>query len=86
MISVMGTGQAKEIEAVRLPRQFPSSLLWAPHSVNRPESGQRTAPSAHDWREIDVCLAAAEGTPGLGSCQQGVLAQFGGYPAGINGQ
>jgi SagB-type dehydrogenase family enzyme len=29
--------------------------------VNRPASGQRTAPSAHDWREIDVVVVTADG-------------------------
>lgn len=82
MISAMGTGQAKEIEAIRPPRQFPSRLLWA-RSVNRPESGQRAAPSAHDRRAIG---AAGEGTPRLGGRLQDGLAQFGGHPAGINGQ
>ncbi len=37
-------------------------LLWAATGVNRPQSGQRTAPSARDWREIDVYVATAEGT------------------------
>jgi len=83
MISAMGTGQAKEIEAIRLPRRFPSRLLWAPHSVNRPESGQRTALSAHDRRAIG---AAGEGTPRLASRLQDGVAQFGGHPAGTNGQ
>lgn len=83
MISAMGTGQAKEIEAIRLSRQFPSSLLGAPHSVNRPKSGPRTAPSAHDRRAIG---AVGEGTPRLDGRLQDGLAQFGGHPAGINGQ
>ncbi|WOJ90559.1 SagB/ThcOx family dehydrogenase [Methylocapsa polymorpha] len=33
-----------------------SELLWAAFGVNR-EHGFRTAPSAHDWREIDIYLA-----------------------------
>lgn len=90
MMSMMGTGLAQEIEAIRLPppemagsmplmqalqarhstREFGSqplppqvlsNLLWAASGVNRPESGQRTAPSAHDWREIEVYVATAEG-------------------------
>ena len=47
MISVLGSGQAKENEAVRLPPQLLSNLLWTA-GVNRPDSGHRTAPSAHD--------------------------------------
>lgn len=38
-----------------------SALLWAANGVNRAETGQRTAPSAHDWREIDVYVTTAEG-------------------------
>ena len=44
-----------------LPPQVLSNLLWAASGVNRPESGQHTAPSAHDWREIDVVVATVEG-------------------------
>ena len=90
MMSVMGTGLAQDIEAIRLPppemeggmplmqalkarhstREFASkplppqvlsNLLWAADGVNRPDSGKRTAPSAHDWREIDVYVTTAEG-------------------------
>lgn len=38
-----------------------SALLWAANGVNRPETGQCTAPTAHDWREIDVYVVMAEG-------------------------
>jgi len=90
MMSMMGTGQAQETGAIKLPppeteggmplmqalkarhstREFGSkplppqvlsNLLWAASGVNRSESGQRTAPSAHDWREIDVYVTTAEG-------------------------
>ncbi len=90
MMSTMGTGQAQETGAIRLPPpeteggmplmlalkarhstrafgskplppQVLSNLLWAASGVNRPELGQRTAPSAHDWREIDVYVTTAEG-------------------------
>ena len=44
-----------------LPPQVLSNLLWAAGGVNRPHSGARTAPSAHDWREIDVYVATADG-------------------------
>jgi SagB-type dehydrogenase family enzyme len=90
MMSMMGTGQAQETGAIKLPppetaggmplmqalkarhstREFGikplppqvlSNLLWAASGVNRADTGQRTAPSAHDWREIDVIVATAEG-------------------------
>ena len=37
-----------------------SNLLWAAFGVNR-ATGGRTAPSAHEWHEIDVYVANAEG-------------------------
>lgn len=44
-----------------LAKQTVSNLLWAAFGVNRPASGGRTAPSAHDQQEIAVYVAAAEG-------------------------
>jgi SagB-type dehydrogenase family enzyme len=44
-----------------LPLEALSSLLWAAFGINRPAIGGRTAPSAHDWREIDVYAVMAEG-------------------------
>lgn len=38
-----------------------SDLLWAAGGINRPETGGRTAPSARDWREIDIYAVTAEG-------------------------
>lgn len=45
-----------------LPPQVLSNLLWAGFGVNRLETGGRTAPSAHNWQEIDLYLALEEGT------------------------
>jgi nitroreductase len=39
-----------------LSRELLSALLWAAFGINRPGSGGRTAPSAHDWQEIDVLV------------------------------
>jgi SagB-type dehydrogenase family enzyme len=39
-----------------------SSLLWAASGINRPASGHRTAPSAHNWQEIDIYVVMAEGS------------------------
>jgi SagB-type dehydrogenase family enzyme len=44
-----------------LPSQVMSDLLWAASGVNRPDTGDRTAPSAHDWRELDVYVVIEEG-------------------------
>jgi len=43
-----------------LPPQVLSNLLWAAWGINRPD-GHRTAPSARNWQEIDVYVAAADG-------------------------
>lgn len=51
----------REFSANALPQQVLANLLWAAAGVNRPASGQRTVPSARDWREIDVYVATAEG-------------------------
>jgi SagB-type dehydrogenase family enzyme len=39
-----------------------SALLYAAYGVNRPNTGGRTAPSAHNWREIDVFAVFAQGS------------------------
>jgi SagB-type dehydrogenase family enzyme len=44
-----------------LSLQLLSSLLWAAFGVNRPAEGGRTAPSAHNWQEIDVFAVLPEG-------------------------
>lgn len=52
---------AREFASKALPPHMLSNLLWAASGVNRPETGQRTAPSAHDWREIDVYVTTPDG-------------------------
>jgi hypothetical protein len=44
-----------------LEPQLLADLLWAANGVNRPATGQRTTPSAHDWRSIDVYVFDAGG-------------------------
>lgn len=44
----------------KLPVQTLSNLLWAAFGKNRPD-GRRTAPSAKNWQEIDIYLAAEDG-------------------------
>ena len=38
-----------------------SNLLWAAFGINRQDSGKRTAPSAHNWQEIDIYAATEDG-------------------------
>lgn len=51
----------REYSAGDLSPQTLSNLLWAAFGVNRPDSGRRTAPSAHNRQEIDVYVAMAGG-------------------------
>ena len=51
----------REFSSEALPPQLLSNLLWSAAGVNRPATGQRTIPSARDWREIDVYVARADG-------------------------
>ena len=45
----------------KLSPQILGNLLWAAFGINRPDTGQRTAPSAVNWQEIDVYVATADG-------------------------
>jgi nitroreductase len=51
---------ARAFSTEKLPLQTLSNLLWAAFGINRP-TGQRTAPSAVNWQEIDVYVALADG-------------------------
>lgn len=53
---------AREFSPRPLPPEVLSTLLWAAYGINRPRNGGRTAPSAHDWQEIEVFAALADGT------------------------
>jgi nitroreductase len=44
-----------------LPLQTVANLLWAAWGINRADSGKRTAPSAHNWQEVDVYVALPGG-------------------------
>lgn len=45
---------SREFAARPLSPQLLSNVLWAAGGVNRLASGGRTAPSANNWREVDV--------------------------------
>ncbi|MFP4619793.1 MAG: SagB/ThcOx family dehydrogenase [Bacteroidales bacterium] len=45
----------------KMSDQMLSSLLWAAFGINRPESGKRTAPSAHNVQDIQIYVATQEG-------------------------
>lgn len=44
-----------------ISEQTLSNLLWAAFGINRPESGERTAPSWRGSKEIDIYAARADG-------------------------
>jgi SagB-type dehydrogenase family enzyme len=51
----------REFSDRALPVEVLSNLLWAAFGINRPETRGRTAPSAHDWEEIDLYVALESG-------------------------
>jgi hypothetical protein len=51
----------REFSSRRLPRDVLSTLLWSAFGVNRPDTGGRTAPSAHNWQEIEIFAALPDG-------------------------
>jgi hypothetical protein len=51
---------SREFSAKAVPMTVISNLLWAAFGINR-AGGGRTAPSAHEWHEIDVYVASADG-------------------------
>ncbi len=52
---------SRDFSSKKLPLQTLSNILWAGFGINRPGTGQRTAPSAHNWQEIDIFAATADG-------------------------
>ena len=69
---------SRSFSTEKLPPQVLANLLWAAFGVNRPASGQRTAPSAMNRQEIDIYVATAEGLylcDAKGHTLQPVLAQ-----------
>lgn len=51
---------SRDFSPARLPLQTLSNLLWAAFGINR-EDGGRTAPSGHNWQEVEIYLATADG-------------------------
>ena len=51
----------REFSDRALPVEVLSNLLWAAFGINRSETRGRTAPSAHDWEEIDLYVALESG-------------------------
>jgi SagB-type dehydrogenase family enzyme len=52
---------SREFSPRDLPTNVLSQLLWSAHGVNRPESGGRTAPSAHNKQTVDLYVVTKDG-------------------------
>lgn len=53
---------ARSFASDALSAEQVSAALWAASGINRPTLGGRTAPSAHNWQEIDIYVALARGS------------------------
>jgi len=53
---------ARSFDTRPVAAQTLSNLLWAAFGVNRPATGGRTAPSAHDQQEVEVYAVLADGS------------------------
>lgn len=62
MQALQARHSSREFSGRTLEPQQLANLLWAAAGMNRVDSGRRTAPSAHDWREVDLYVALADGT------------------------
>jgi len=51
----------RELSADPVSREQLANLLWAGFGVNRPQTGQRTAPCTMNLRSIDIYVVTAEG-------------------------
>lgn len=52
---------SREFSPEKLPLALISNLLWAVFGINRPDTKDRTAPSARNRQEIDLYLAMEDG-------------------------
>jgi nitroreductase len=52
---------SRAFSAQKLPPQVLADLLWAAAGINRTAAGKRTAPSAHNWQEVDVYVVMEQG-------------------------
>ena len=61
MRALQSRRSSREFSSRALNAQVLANLLWAAQGVNRPASGDRTTPSAHDSREMRVFAVRADG-------------------------
>jgi nitroreductase len=51
----------REFKPEKLSPRLLGNLLWAAFGINRPQTGQRTAPSAMNSQEVEIYTALPEG-------------------------
>ena len=61
MESLRSRHTMREFSTQKLSPQLLANLLWAGFGVNRPQTGQRTAPSAMNSQEVDLYIVLPEG-------------------------
>jgi|WetSurMetagenome_2_1015567.scaffolds.fasta_scaffold00042_61 SagB-type dehydrogenase family enzyme len=61
MQALKDRSSSRSFSPQKLADQTLSNLLWAAFGINRTDTGKRTAPSAVNWREIDIYVATADG-------------------------
>ena len=61
MSALKNRKSTRSFSSIPLPQQMLSDLLWAAFGVNRPDSGNRTAPSPMNTQEIEIYVAMANG-------------------------
>ncbi|MDD5529253.1 MAG: SagB/ThcOx family dehydrogenase [bacterium] len=61
MQTVKDRKSSREFSDKELSLQNLSNLLWCANGINRPESGNRTSPSARNKQDIDIYVVLKEG-------------------------
>jgi len=61
MHALQSRKSSRAFEPRALPSELLSTLLWVAFGINRRDTGGRTAPSAHNWREIGLYAALRDG-------------------------
>lgn len=59
-VALQARRSSREFRDDELNAQTLSNFLWAAYDINRPD-GHRTAPSVHNWQEIDIYVAMKRG-------------------------
>jgi hypothetical protein len=61
MEALQTRSSARAFSDKALSYQEIANIVWAGNGINRPETGKRTAPSAHNWQDIMLYVFLPEG-------------------------